>query len=118
MLRVAFRGTLLKLKSLIWDLKLDFDIIRNGLHLTSRFEFAMQAVRNMVASVGSSNVWLAGHSLGSAMALLAGKTMAKTGIFLESFLFNSPFLSAPIEIIKDKKVKHGIRIASSVLLLL
>ncbi|KAK0587486.1 hypothetical protein LWI29_023711 [Acer saccharum] len=75
----------------------------------------MQAVRNMVASVGSSNDWLAGHSLGSAMALLAGKTMAKTGIFLESFLFNSPFLSAPIEIIKDKKVKHGIRIAGSVI---
>ncbi|KAK4844818.1 hypothetical protein QYF36_024756 [Acer negundo] len=112
---IAFRGTINKPDSLTRDLELDVHIIRNGLHSTSRFEIAMQAVRNMVASVGSSNVWLAGHSLGSAMALLAGKTMAKTGIFLESFLFNSPFLSAPIERIKDKKVKHGIRIAGSVI---
>ena len=36
----------------------------------------------MVAAVGDSNVWLAGHSLGSAMAMLAGKSMAKTGTFL------------------------------------
>ncbi|KAK0586867.1 hypothetical protein LWI29_013686 [Acer saccharum] len=106
---IAFRGTLLKRKSLIQDLKLDFDIIRNGLHSTSRFEIAMQAVRKMVASVGSSNVWLAGHSLGSAIALLAGKTMAKEGIFLETFLFNLPYPSVPIEKIPHKKVKYVIR---------
>ncbi|CAJ2650741.1 GDSL esterase/lipase At4g10955-like [Trifolium pratense] len=62
-----------------------------------------------------SNIWLAGHSLGSCMALLAGKTMAKNGIFIESFLFNPPFASAPIEIIKSKKTKHRLRIAGSVL---
>ncbi|KAM0025056.1 hypothetical protein Hdeb2414_s0021g00570241 [Helianthus debilis subsp. tardiflorus] len=35
-----------------------------------------------------------GHSLGSAMALLAGKRMAKTGIFLDSYLlyYNLRFL--------------------------
>ncbi|KAI9173478.1 hypothetical protein LWI28_001929 [Acer negundo] len=116
---IAFRGTIIepiksiKLKSLIQDLKLDFDIIRNILHLNSRFEIAMQAVNKMVDTVGSSNVWLAGHSLGSAMALLAGKTMAKTGVFLESFLFNPPFPSALIEGIKHEKVKHGIRIVSN-----
>ncbi|KAK0588020.1 hypothetical protein LWI29_032991 [Acer saccharum] len=106
---IAFRGTLLKLKSGKRDLELDLDIIRNGLHLTSRFEIAMQAVRNKVASVGSSNVWLAGHSLGSAIALLAGKTMAKEGIFLETFLFNPPYPSVPIEKIPHKKVKYVIR---------
>ncbi|TXG50683.1 hypothetical protein EZV62_023207 [Acer yangbiense] len=106
---IAFRGTLLKLKSLKRDLELDFDIIRNRLHSTSRFEIAMQAVRSIVASVGSSNVWLAGHSLGSAIALLAGKTMAKEGIFLETFLFNLPYPSVPIEKIPHKKVKHVIR---------
>ncbi|KAE8672376.1 GDSL esterase/lipase [Hibiscus syriacus] len=37
------------------------------------------------------------------------------GNFLEAFLFNPPFLSAPIETIKDKKVKHGLRIAGSVI---
>lgn len=112
---IAFRGTLTKPDSFSRDLELDFHLIRNGLHMTSRFEIAMQAVRNMVASVSNSNVWLAGHSLGSAMAMLAGKTMAKTGIFLEAFLFNPPFFSAPIERIKDKKVKHGLRIAGSVI---
>ncbi|XVF12955.1 hypothetical protein REPUB_Repub08aG0164900 [Reevesia pubescens] len=112
---IAFRGTITKPDSFSRDFELDIHIIRNGLHQTSRFEIAMQAVRNMVAAVGDSNVWLAGHSLGAAMAMLAGKTMAKTGNFLEAFLFNPPFLSAPIERIKDKKVKHGLRIAGSVI---
>ncbi|KAJ0786567.1 putative fungal lipase-like domain, alpha/Beta hydrolase [Helianthus annuus] len=76
----------------------------------------MQAVRNLVGSQTSkSNIWLTGHSLGSAMALLAGKRMAKTGIFLDSYLFNPPFFSAPLENIKDANIKHGIRIASSFL---
>ncbi|BFG31975.1 hypothetical protein CerSpe_182490 [Prunus speciosa] len=112
---IAFRGTLTKNDSVSRDLELDVEVVRNGLHRTSRFEIAMQAVRNMVAAVGDSNVWLAGHSLGSAMAMLAGKTMASTGIFLKSFLFNPPFVSAPIERIKDKRVKHGLRIAGSVI---
>ncbi|CAL1373599.1 unnamed protein product [Linum trigynum] len=112
---IAFRGTLTKPESFARDVELDLHIIRNGLHETSRFEIAIQAVRNMVAAVGDSNVWLAGHSLGAAMAMLAGKTMAKNGTFVPAFLFNSPFLSAPIERIKDKRVKHGIRIASSVI---
>ncbi|KAJ6695296.1 ALPHA/BETA-HYDROLASES SUPERFAMILY PROTEIN [Salix koriyanagi] len=112
---IAFRGTITKPGSVQRDLELDMSIIRNRLHETSRFETAIQAVRNVVATAGESNVWLAGHSLGAATALLAGKTMAKTGIFLQAFLFNSPFISAPIERIKDKRVKHGLRIASSVI---
>ncbi|KAM0068190.1 putative fungal lipase-like domain, alpha/Beta hydrolase [Helianthus debilis subsp. tardiflorus] len=65
------------------------------MHLTSRFDITMQAVRNLVRSQAlKSNIWLTGHSLGSAMALLAGKRMAKTGIFLDSYLlyFNLRFL--------------------------
>ncbi|KAI3974865.1 hypothetical protein MKX01_004976 [Papaver californicum] len=95
--------------------RLDLNLIQNGLHQTSRFGTAMQAVKNMVSVSGASNVWLTGHSLGSSIAMLAGKHMAKTGIFLESYLFNPPFISAPIERIKDKKVRHGIRIASSLI---
>ncbi|CAK9163078.1 unnamed protein product [Ilex paraguariensis] len=112
---IAFRGTLTKGDAFSRDFELDIHFIRNGLHRTSRFEIAMQAVQNMVAAVGNSNIWLAGHSLGSAMAMLAGKNMAKRGIFLEAFLFNPPFFSAPIERIKDKKLKHGVRIASSLI---
>lgn len=112
---IAFRGTLTKGDAFTQDLLLDGHIIRNGLHQTSRFETAIQAVRHVVATFGSSNIWLTGHSLGAAMAMLAGKTMAKSGVFLDAFLFNPPFLSAPIERIKDKKVKHGIRFATSVI---
>lgn len=112
---IAFRGTITKGDAFSRDLQLDLDIIRNGLHRSSRFEIAIQAVRNLVASAGNSTIWLTGHSLGSAMALLAGKNMAKTGILLETFLFNPPFFSAPIERIKDQKVKHGIRFASSLI---
>lgn len=112
---VTFRGTITKGDAFIRDLELDIHIIRNGLHQTSRFEIAIQAVRHVVATFGSSNIWIAGHSLGAAMALLAGKNMAKSGVHLDAFLFNSPFFSAPIERIKDKKVKHGLRFAGSVI---
>jgi hypothetical protein len=112
---IAFRGTLKKRGSLLQDLKLDLDVIRNGLVWTSRFEIAMRYVCNMVARFGDSNVWLAGHSLGSAIAMLAGKTMGKTGIFLESFLFNPPFNSVPIERIMGERLKHWIRNARSVI---
>ncbi|KAG5539529.1 hypothetical protein RHGRI_019917 [Rhododendron griersonianum] len=112
---IAFRGTLTKGDAFLRDFQLDLHIIKNGLHQTSRFEIAMQSVRNAVAAFRNSNIWLTGHSMGAAMAMLAGKTMAKTGVFLEAFLFNPPFFSAPIERIKDKNVRHGIRIASSFL---
>ncbi|CDP12167.1 unnamed protein product [Coffea canephora] len=112
---IAFRGTLTKGDAFSRDLQLNVHLVRNDLHQTSRFEIAIQAVRSIVATYGSSNIWLAGHSLGSALALLVGKSMAKTGVLLEAFLFNPPFVSAPIERIKDKKVKHGLRIASSVI---
>jgi hypothetical protein len=58
---------------------------------------------------------LAGHSLGSGIALLGGKAMAKNDIFIESFLFNPPFPSAPIERIKNKKWKERLRVAGSML---
>ncbi|WJX54808.1 hypothetical protein P8452_40647 [Trifolium repens] len=115
---IAFRGTTIKPESALRDLKLDLKILRNRLHRTSRSNIAIETVRKMVASVGGngSNIWLAGHSLGSCIALHAGKTMAKSGILIESFLFNSPFPSAPIEqIIKSEKAKHGIRFFNSVL---
>ncbi|KEH27409.1 triacylglycerol lipase [Medicago truncatula] len=114
---IAFRGTITKADSVSRDIELDLQFLKNGLHRTSRSEIAIGAVRNLVASVSGngSNIWLAGHSLGSGMALLAGKTLAKNGTFIESFLFNPPFASAPIERIRSKKVKHRLRIASSVI---
>ncbi|WOL09327.1 GDSL esterase/lipase [Canna indica] len=112
---IAFRGTLPSKDSLARDGSLDLQIIKNGLHQTSRFQIAMQAVRNLISAAKNSNIWLAGHSLGAAIATLAGKNTAKTGMLLETFLFNPPFVSAPIERIRDKNVRQGIRIASSFL---
>lgn len=112
---IAFRGTINKKGSFSRDLKLDLGFIRNRLHNSSRFQIAMQAVQNIVSAVGHQNIWMAGHSLGSAMAMLAGKNMAKVDIHLQSFLFNPPFVAAPLERIKDKKVKQGIRIANSLI---
>ncbi|ONK69155.1 uncharacterized protein A4U43_C05F19920 [Asparagus officinalis] len=111
---IAFRGTITKKGSRYQDLKLDLRFLNHGLQRTSRFEIAMQAVQNLVSHVGGdTNIWLAGHSLGSAIALLAGKSMVKSGVLLETYLFNPPFVSAPIEKIKSERVKNGMRIAGS-----
>nr|DAD48732.1 TPA_asm: hypothetical protein HUJ06_018669 [Nelumbo nucifera] len=88
----------------------------------------MEFAQDTVTVVGDLKVWITGHLLGSVVALLARRNLAKTGAFLKSFLINPPFFSVPIEIlfyppffsaaierIKDKKLKHGIHIASSLI---
>ncbi|XP_044465690.1 GDSL esterase/lipase At4g10955-like [Mangifera indica] len=103
---IAFRGTLNKLDTLLRDYKLNIKVFRSKLHLDIRFHRALKAVQDVVEEVGPENVWLAGHSLGSAIALLVGKNMARLNYPLETYLFNPPFTSFP-------KLKQGIRIASS-----
>lgn len=110
---VAFRGTITKKGSASRDLELDLQLVRNGLECTSRFGTAMQTIHNVVAAAGHDRVWLAGHSLGSAISTLGAKTMARAGVVLTTFLFNAPFVSAPVEMIRNRRVKQGIRIANS-----
>ncbi|KAI5000130.1 GDSL esterase/lipase At4g10955-like [Hordeum vulgare subsp. vulgare] len=112
---VAFRGTVTKKASASRDLELDLLLVRSGLEHTSRFRIAMQTIHDVVVAAGTEHgrVWLAGHSLGSAISTLGGKAMARAGVALTTFLFNAPFLSAPVERIPHKKVKQGIRIAKS-----
>ncbi|MCL7022309.1 hypothetical protein MKW94_005689 [Papaver nudicaule] len=105
---IAFRGTMLNKYNITQDGKLDLKILTNKLHNTGRFEKAFQAVESMVSEKGACNIWLAGHSLGAAIAILAAKNMAKEGVFLESYLYNPPFIAAPIKSIKSKKVKRVI----------
>ncbi|KAF8027961.1 hypothetical protein BT93_E0776 [Corymbia citriodora subsp. variegata] len=111
---VAFRGTLIKAKSTPRDMKLNAQIIMHKLHSSSRCETAMQAVEKLVAAPVDSRIWLAGHSQGSAIALHVGKNMAKKRL-LESFLFNPPFVSAPLEKIKSWRMKLGLQLFTSVL---
>ncbi|KAI3840966.1 hypothetical protein MKW92_031369 [Papaver armeniacum] len=110
---IAFRGTTMKKHCVAQDLRLDLNIIKHGLHQSTRFGVAVQAVQSMVSAVGPKNIWLAGHSLGSSIAMLVGKNMAKMGNYLESYLFNTPFIAAPIEKIPSEKVKRGARFAGS-----
>ncbi|KAA3468621.1 GDSL esterase/lipase [Gossypium australe] len=101
---IAFRGTLFKRETWKCDLESNFAIMLNTLHQKSHVRTAMKYVEDRVSKAGSSKVWLTGHSLGAAIAMLAGKHMAKRGKFLESFLFNPPYASFPIEtIFKDNK---------------
>ncbi|KAI3914282.1 hypothetical protein MKW92_049691 [Papaver armeniacum] len=112
---VAFRGTMLNEDTAVRDILLDINVFLNNLHHRSRFGKAMEAVENMVSVKGSSDIWLAGHSLGSAIAMLVGKKMAKTGNFLVSYLFNPPFVAFLFENIGSRTVKRGIDIASRLL---
>ncbi|XP_074315936.1 GDSL esterase/lipase At4g10955-like [Silene latifolia] len=114
---IAFRGTLTNRNSVTRDIELDINIIRHGLHRTTRMRTAIEAVKDMhmVGASVNNNIWLAGHSLGAAMAIIAGKEMAIMGTLLETFLFNPPYISAPIERIKDERVKDGIRVVGSVI---
>ncbi|EFH48359.1 hypothetical protein ARALYDRAFT_910448 [Arabidopsis lyrata subsp. lyrata] len=69
----------------------------NTLHHGSRSMHAIRAIRNVVDKHNHSAIWLAGHSLGAALVLLAGKTMTRFGYFLESYIFNPPISSIPLE---------------------
>ncbi|KAL3738334.1 hypothetical protein ACJRO7_019804 [Eucalyptus globulus] len=111
---VAFRGTLFAKKSWLRDIGLDVQVILNKLHSSSRCQTAIQAVEDLVATADDSGeVWLTGHSLGTAIALQAGSNMAKKGVYLESLLFNPPYPSFPTEKIKGKTVKGACHLIKS-----
>ncbi|XP_034711551.1 GDSL esterase/lipase At4g10955-like [Vitis riparia] len=89
---IAFRGTILKSRSAKQDMKLNIKLLTAELHKdNSRFKPALDAVKEVVQEAEPANIWLAGHSLGSAIAMLVGKSMAQEK-YLKTFLFNPPFL--------------------------
>ena len=91
---IAFRGTILKPSSAEQDMKLNIKLLTAELRKdNSRFKPALDAVKEVVQEAEPANIWLAGHSLGSAIAMLVGKSMAEEqGKYLKTFLFNPPFL--------------------------
>ncbi|XP_073021560.1 GDSL esterase/lipase At4g10955-like [Primulina eburnea] len=113
---IAFRGTMANSKNRAEDLKLDLHCVLNDLQNSTRIHNAIETALEIVSRVGLGNVWLTGHSLGSSMALIIGRELAKnTGIHLETYLFNPPFISLPVEWIQNEKLKHGLRFANSVI---
>ncbi|XP_057546076.1 GDSL esterase/lipase At4g10955-like [Amaranthus tricolor] len=112
---IAFRGTITRHETGKRDLHLDLKLAFNGLTRDLRYQMALQAIESIIANEGPGNVWLTGHSLGAAIALQAGKDLAKRGCYIETYLFNPPYICVPIEKINDPNLKLGARIARSVL---
>lgn len=111
---IAFRGTVIKPDTALRDFVLNCKCFLNELHKSTRFELAAKCVEDTASSEGASKVWLVGHSLGSAIALLAGKNMVKDeddGCFLNTYLFNPPFLSIPIDMWFKGKAKSVVRLS-------
>ncbi|KAL8252008.1 hypothetical protein R6Q59_035701 [Mikania micrantha] len=113
---IAFRGTIKRFQNLYQDMKLNFKFVYGHPEESPRFNKAYEAVLNTVDLAGAANVWLAGHSLGASIAMLAGRKLAKCELYLETYLFNPPFNSVPIEnLIKNRTLKHVVRIWASLM---
>ncbi|KAI4334828.1 hypothetical protein L6164_013537 [Bauhinia variegata] len=114
---IAFRGTLPKRETAMRDWLIDIEVILNNLHKQKRFQQAVEIIKEMVASAGAANVWLAGYSLGAAITLLAAKEMAKMSDqpHLETYLFNPPFISLSLEWMENQELKRGINVTRTFL---
>ncbi|XP_051125743.1 GDSL esterase/lipase At4g10955-like [Andrographis paniculata] len=91
---LALRGTLLKSQTIRRDIEDDLRFLAwESLKGSVRFSCAHRALKSIVQKYGSSNVCVAGHSLGAGFALQVGKALAKESIFVEAHLFNPPSVS-------------------------
>ncbi|OAY60673.1 GDSL esterase/lipase At4g10955 [Manihot esculenta] len=91
---LALRGTLLKGPTIRRDIEDDLRFLAwESLKGSVRFKVALEALKSVAESYGSSNVCIAGHSLGAGFALQVGKALAKEGIYVEAHLFNPPSIS-------------------------
>ena len=91
---LALRGTLLKSPTIRRDIEDDLRFLAwESLKGSIRFKVAFEALKSVAERYGSSNVCIAGHSLGAGFALQVGKTLAKEGIFVDTHLFNPPSVS-------------------------
>ncbi|KAF8413589.1 hypothetical protein HHK36_001580 [Tetracentron sinense] len=91
---LALRGTLLKGQTIRRDIEDDLRFLAwESLKGSVRFSRALESLKMSVDRYGSSNVCIAGHSLGAGFALQVGKALAKEGVFVETHLFNPPSVS-------------------------
>lgn len=91
---LALRGTLLKSPTIRRDIEDDLRFLAwESLKGSVRFNGALEALKSIANSYGSSNISVAGHSLGAGFALQVGKALAKQGVFVETHLFNPPSVS-------------------------
>ncbi|EOA20957.1 hypothetical protein CARUB_v10001289mg [Capsella rubella] len=113
---IAFRGTLLHFKTGFSDMKQNLRCIWANLREGERLQHAIQAIKTVLdrPTCKPTSVWLAGHSLGAGIALMAGKQMARSGVLLETYAFNPPHTSVPVEqVLENEVVKGGFRFANT-----
>lgn len=91
---LALRGTLLKSPTIRRDIEDDLRFLTwESLKGSVRFNLALEALKSVAEMYGSSNVCIAGHSLGAGFALQVGKALAKEGMYVDAHLFNPPSVS-------------------------
>lgn len=91
---LALRGTLLKSPTMRRDIEDDLRFLAwESLKGSVRFKISLEALKSIANGYGSSNICIAGHSLGAGFALQIGKTLAKEGIYVDTHLFNPPSVS-------------------------
>lgn len=96
---LALRGTVLKSPTIRRDIEDDLRFLAwESLKGSVRFQVALEALKLISDSYGSSNVCVAGHSLGAGFALQVGKALAKQGVYVETHLFNPPSVSLAMSI--------------------
>ncbi|WCJ24869.1 alpha/beta-Hydrolases superfamily protein [Euphorbia peplus] len=96
---LALRGTLLKGPTMRRDIQDDLRFLAwESLKGSIRFTVTLEALKSVAESYGSSNVCIAGHSLGAGFALQVGKALAKEGIYVEAHLFNPPSISVAMSL--------------------
>ncbi|KAK6120667.1 hypothetical protein DH2020_045588 [Rehmannia glutinosa] len=112
---LAFRGTLLKSPTIRRDIEDDLRLLAwESLKGSVRFSCGLKALRSISDKYGSSNICVAGHSLGAGFALQVGKALAKQGIYVEAHLFNPPSvsLSSSIQSMDEKAADIWKRVRS------
>ncbi|GLJ13099.1 hypothetical protein SUGI_0205160 [Cryptomeria japonica] len=91
---VAFRGTIFRPKTILEDLALDLKVATAHLDSLCRVDKGLQYLRRSIQRNGSHSIWLAGHSLGAAIALVVARKLQREERHnLEAHLFNPPFFS-------------------------
>lgn len=99
---VAFRGTIPKGNYILnKDIEHILKAIYACLGSTPRVDIGLQYLQRIIDSPGSHNIWIAGHSLGAAIAMAVARKMKKEDTAkIEAHLFNPPFLSPRLPEVK------------------
>ncbi|XP_037414095.1 GDSL esterase/lipase At4g10955-like [Triticum dicoccoides] len=105
---LALRGTLLQKPTIKRDLQDDLRfLVWESLKGSVRYVGALEALKAAVERFGSTNVCVAGHSLGAGFAFQVCKDLAKQGIFVDCHLFNPPSVSLAMSLrCMSEKASH------------